>query len=187
MKKISRVIFVLGLFWIAPVFADQQSDAKNAAMEQAKRDYAVYLQELKALSGQYKQITSAMKEVIQEQGVPSWNETTGEIEVDGVKRTAIGHSFVDVDIQDGDKDMTVKVDMPGVKKDKIQVSLKDDTTLRVSGQSDSAKRQGPFEQFIELPAKAKAKGIEASYENGVLTVKIPKNLEANKEVPIPVR
>ena len=110
-----------------------------------------------------------------------------QVVVQMLRRVAVARDGVDVDVQQTEKDMTVKVDLPGVKKDKIKVSLKDEKTLRVSGESDSAKRQGPFEQFIDLPAKAKAKGIEASYENGVLSVKIPKNLDLDKEISIPVR
>ena len=94
---------------------------------------------------------------------------------------------VDV-IQDGDK-FRVHVDLPGMKKDEIEITLNGDTlTIRGEKKRESEHKEedvyraeryyGSFARSLVLPASVDSTKIEASYRDGVLEVVIPKSEEA---------
>ena len=90
--------------------------------------------------------------------------------------------------EDPDK-LTVRAELPGLKKDQIKLTLKDDV-LTVSGErkqeadaqnSDLIRRErvfGAFERAITLPFPVNQSTIAAGFEDGVLTVTLPKAEEA---------
>ena len=90
--------------------------------------------------------------------------------------------------EDKDK-LTVRAELPGLKKDQIQLNLKDDV-LTVSGErkqesdvehSDHLRRErifGSFERTVTLPYPVNHSAISAKFEDGVLTVTLPKADEA---------
>jgi Molecular chaperone (small heat shock protein) len=94
-----------------------------------------------------------------------------------------------LDIYEDDDKVTVKVEAAGMKKEDFDVSLHDDN-LTVSGERRSEKKEGEGESFrserffgrfsrtITLPAAVKADEVKATYEDGVLTVILPKAEEA---------
>ena len=169
-------------------FADDPNNRNNPAYDQAKQDYKTYLQQLKALSQQYHQVVGEIKNVMKEEGVPTVDENTGEITMkkfDDISETT--PTSADINIAEAEKEITVKMDLPGVRKDTIKVLIQDNKFLKISGERESASRHGRFEKRVELPAAVQDKGTEARYENGVLTVKILKAQEAKKEVMVPVR
>ena len=98
-----------------------------------------------------------------------------------------------------DKDnVIVKVELPGMKKDEIEVSLHDGT-LTISGerksQSDgngeSATRTerftGKFRRSITLPTRVDANKVNATYKDGILTITLPKAEEAKpKQIQVNV-
>lgn len=210
MKKLSIFFAVLAMLGTSVSYAEQDDPARQAAVEQAKQDYRVFLDQLKALNSQYREVTNEIKEVIKEEGVPVIDEETGEMvmkkDFDTDVRSQYAQSgpvFGDVDIRENDKDMIVKVDLPGVKKEEIKVKIEDGKVLRIYGKRDndrediwnkgyvrthqSERQHGKFQRRIDLPAMAQDTGIEAQYENGVLTVRIPKLTEAKKEVTISIQ
>lgn len=80
----------------------------------------------------------------------------------------------------------VRMDIPGADKSNLNVSV-DDRLLTVSGQIDEQReshdgdqvlhrerRSGQFQRSVSLPGPVKASGLDAQYENGVLTVTVPK-------------
>ena len=90
----------------------------------------------------------------------------------------------------------VIVELPGVSQDSVNVSVTD-KLLIVKGkkqrkQTDekhkvrrSELRYGRFKRVLPLPPSAKVDGIKAKFEDGVLTVVIPKKEEAKPtEIPI---
>ena len=177
-----------------PAFADNQSDTNRAATEQAKQDYKVFLEQLKALNGQYKEITNQIKEVVKEEGVPTIDDETGEMQIvkpdadwGDRKQNWAGPSFGEADIKETNKEMIVKIDLPGAKKEELKVRLENNRVLRVYGQSDSVRLHGRFQRRVELPALARESGIDARYENGVLTVRVPKAVESQKEISVSVQ
>jgi HSP20 family protein len=194
-------IFSVVLFSASAAFAQVQND-QDASMEQAKQDYRIFLQQLKQLNSQYKEVTNQMREVIREEGVPSWDMGDGETVVPGVSPSATPGSFADADIRETEKELIVKIDLPGMQKDKISVKIEDFKLLRVKGERDGEKistknsadakysrverQHGAFERVIELPALVDDKKPQAKYENGVLTITLTK-LQPKKEVTVPIQ
>ena len=102
-----------------------------------------------------------------------------------------------VDVSENDKEMLVKADLPGMDKDKIEVSLENHNRLKISGSRDIMKQetapgmvrrermQGRFERVLDLPSEGTSDGIKASYKNGVLDITIPKR-QKTREEPVKV-
>jgi HSP20 family protein len=99
---------------------------------------------------------------------------------------------VSVDILQDEKSVTVKADLPGMEKDKINIALENGRFLRISGSREVLKNQnapgvvrqerffGSFEKTVELPCEVENSGINATYKDGVLEVTIPKKAEAKE-------
>jgi HSP20 family protein len=98
-----------------------------------------------------------------------------------------------------DKDKyTVSVELPGLKKEDINVTVHDGV-LTVSGERKSEKEvkegtvhrteryYGKFSRSVSLPAAVRAEKVAANYRDGVLTVEIPKAEEAKpKQIEVKV-
>lgn len=96
-----------------------------------------------------------------------------------------------VDIEESDESYLVKADLPGVKRENIEVSF-DNGMLSIQGEkreekeggTKGAKRHrterftGRFARSFTLPAAVKRDAIDANYRDGVLTLMIPKADEA---------
>ncbi|TKY46399.1 18.5 kDa class I heat shock protein [Spatholobus suberectus] len=79
-----------------------------------------------------------------------------------------------------------KADVPGLKKEELKVEVVDDRVLLISGERNVEKEDkndtwhrverssGKFMRRFKLPENAKIDQINASIENGVLTVTVPK-------------
>lgn len=90
-----------------------------------------------------------------------------------------------VDIYETGEALVVEAELPGVSPDEIDVSV-DDGVLTISGerlQEREVKEEnfyrierahGVFQRSIRLPAEVDADKVAASFENGVLKVKVPK-------------
>lgn len=86
--------------------------------------------------------------------------------------------------EDQDK-LTVRAELPGLKKDQVQLVLKDDV-LTVSGErhpeaeapaTDYIRRErafGSFNRQISVPFPVNQSQIAAKFEDGVLTITLPK-------------
>lgn len=94
------------------------------------------------------------------------------------------------DIDESDEHYTLSFDIPGVKRDELQIELVGNQ-LRVSGErkSDSGKmsrRFGKFEHAFTLPEGISSEGVQAEYQDGVLSILIPKPTAA-KPVKIAIK
>jgi HSP20 family protein len=90
--------------------------------------------------------------------------------------------------EDKDK-ITVKTELPGMRKEDIEVSL-DGNTLTIAGErkSEEEKKEretyrseryfGRFQRSITLPTPVDATKIQANYKDGILTITLPKSEEA---------
>ena len=97
-----------------------------------------------------------------------------------------------------DKDQfTVVVELPGLKKEEIEISLHDDT-LTISGErkrEESSGQEflterlyGKFQRSLTLPTAVDAEKVKASYENGLLQVVLPKAEEAKpKQIEVALK
>jgi HSP20 family protein len=90
--------------------------------------------------------------------------------------------------------LVVKVDLPGIKKEDIQITV-DNGDLVVRGESkmeSEVKEEdyyrlergaGQFYRRFTLPFEAQAEKIEANFKDGVLEVRIPRPATAKKPEP----
>ncbi len=103
-----------------------------------------------------------------------------------------------VDLVEDKDNFVVKASIPGINPDDLDVSYSDDT-LTIKGEIKEDKetkedqyhlrerRYGSFMRSITLPTKIKGEAIEASYQNGVLTLRLPKAEEVKpKRIAIKV-
>jgi HSP20 family protein len=103
-----------------------------------------------------------------------------------------------VDVVESKDDFIVKASVPGINPDDLDVSYADDVlTIKGEIKSDNEvkdnqfhlreRRYGSFARSISLPTKIKADAIEASYQNGVLSLLLPKAEEVKpKRISIKV-
>ena len=177
-SHMNRVLFVLLVVLVSfhPSAFAQQTDSKDAAYGEARQEYRAYLEELKRLSQQYKEVTGDMRKILKEEGVPVWDEEEGGVEV-----KSLPNPVSDAEVKETDTQMIVKIDLPGVKKNNVKVSIQDNKILHIN-----AKREAAFERLVYLPVRASDKGPEAQLQDGVLTVTILKDPNAKKEVAVPI-
>lgn len=93
-----------------------------------------------------------------------------------------------VDVWEEDDKFFVKMAMPGVDKESINITTSDDS-ITITGSSskkeeDKSNRkyyykamESSFEQTFNLPTKIDADKADATYSDGVLTVVLPKSEE----------
>lgn len=98
-----------------------------------------------------------------------------------------------------DKDKyIVQLEVPGVKKSDINVSVQEGT-LTISGERNSQRDMkdgtthrteriyGKFSRSVTLPAAVQSDKVSATYKDGVLTVELPKAEEAKpKQIEVKV-
>ena len=94
-----------------------------------------------------------------------------------------------LDISERKDAYLVTVELPGVDADDLEITL-EDGRLTIQGERyfahDSSeqhfhrveRRYGAFRRSITLPAQVMAEGIEATVDNGVLQILVPKTEEA---------
>jgi HSP20 family protein len=109
-----------------------------------------------------------------------------------------GANMLALDVDETDNAYTVTTAMPGVNPEHIQVKLEGNTlfihgeipqqTVQREGQRSLMRERtyGTFSRRIQLPQPVNREAVEASYENGVLTLTLPKSNE-NRSHVIPVR
>ena len=103
-----------------------------------------------------------------------------------------------VNTREDEKAYYIEVDLPGVKKEDIDITT-EDNVLTISGErkvrqevkeDDYYKvesRYGKFSRSFNLPEDADVEKIEAHAENGVLEIVIPKKAEVTKVKKIAVK
>jgi HSP20 family protein len=94
-----------------------------------------------------------------------------------------------LDVYEQKDNVVVRAELPGMKKEDIEVSLHDNT-LSISGErkhEETHKDQevyraerffGRFQRSVVLPTLVSADKVKAQYKDGVLTVTLPKSEEA---------
>jgi HSP20 family protein len=98
--------------------------------------------------------------------------------------------------QDKDR-FTVVVELPGLKKEEIEISLHDDT-LTIAGErkrEESSEQEflterlyGKFQRSLTLPTAVDAEKVKASYKDGLLQVELPKAEEAKpKQIEVALK
>jgi HSP20 family protein len=124
-----------------------------------------------------------------------------ETEIDRLFETALGDfsgpaqsSRFPVDLFE-DKDRTyVRAELPGVSREDVNVEVVDGYLTITATRKTPAANQGESEQTfslsrsLELPDEVQADQITAAYENGILTVTLPKREETKpKKITVNVK
>ena len=92
------------------------------------------------------------------------------------------------DFQETEKEFIIQVELPGIdKKDidlnitenRIEIRAKWKSETKIQKQNIISYTQGyaGFYQSFEVPEEADLNKVDASYKNGILTIKIPKKLK----------
>src|SRR5512147_1661449 len=94
-------------------------------------------------------------------------------------------SSLPIDMYQTDDDVVVKAVVPGIKPDEVQISVTGDV-LTIKGevkQEDEKKerawhirehRWGSFQRSVTLPVNVVSNNATAEFENGILTITLPK-------------
>jgi len=102
-----------------------------------------------------------------------------------------------VDVLEEADSIRIMAELPGVKPEDVKISV-ENNVLSIQGQKQQVAEErtervhryervyGAFERTFTLPATVDAANIKATYENGVLTVTLPK-VEKAKPRQIPVQ
>jgi HSP20 family protein len=91
-----------------------------------------------------------------------------------------------VDMEENDKEVIVKAEMPGLKPNDFQISL-DHNALTIKGEKKEEKKEekknylmiersyGSFYRSIPLPSEVDNDKVKATYNKGILEILLPKS------------
>jgi HSP20 family protein len=96
-----------------------------------------------------------------------------------------GESALAMDMYQTADDVVCKVALPGVRPEDVQLTISGDTlTIRAEIKPDpnikqedyllQERRYGPVSRTVTLPVPVQADRAEATFENGILTIRLPK-------------
>ncbi|MCE2961910.1 MAG: Hsp20/alpha crystallin family protein [Chitinophagales bacterium] len=107
-------------------------------------------------------------------------------------KVAIGTSVPAVNIKDNDKDFSVTIAAPGLKKEDFKIAL-NHNILTISSEQKSEKEEkeegkftrkeysySSFSRSFTIPETVETDHIDAKYENGELKITLPKKEKATK-------
>lgn len=96
-----------------------------------------------------------------------------------------GWSVPAIDMYQTDDEIVVKAALPGIKADEVQINVTGDVlTLKGEVKQNEEKKErawhireqryGSFERSVALPTEVVADKAKAEFENGILTITLPK-------------
>lgn len=104
-----------------------------------------------------------------------------------------------VDVWEDDNNIYVETPLPGMDPEKVNISIENDV-LTIEGSHEKKSevdeknyyrkevRMGSFHRAVALPSAVKSDDAKASYENGMLTITVPKEERAKpKKVKVEVK
>jgi HSP20 family protein len=103
-----------------------------------------------------------------------------------------------MNVSETDKEIRITAELPGVTEQDIDVSL-DDDVLTIRGEKKFERKDdkenfhfversyGTFQRSLRLPHAVDSEQVQASFENGVLTVTVPKTRQPERSRRIQVQ
>ena len=97
--------------------------------------------------------------------------------------------FPQLDMVGSDNDVTIRAEVPGVRPEDVKIEVTGNL-LKLSGEKSEQKEEqgrdyvccerqfGAFSRVIQLPTSVDPNKVDATYKDGVLTVKLNKHAEA---------
>jgi len=104
-------------------------------------------------------------------------------------------SFPHVDIIDLKDSFRVKVDLPGIEKDKIKLNVSDDA-IEITAKNTEEKEEEKegyyrkersmygYHRILNMPEKIDPSTVKATYKDGVLQINVQKSKTNRKEIKI---
>jgi HSP20 family protein len=98
-----------------------------------------------------------------------------------------------IDVAETDREMVVTAELPGLDQKDFEVTLAGDV-LTIKGEKKAEQEQkdgdhyfmerrfGAFSRSVRLPFEVKDEKVDAKYDKGVLTIRVPKPVEAQQAV-----
>ena len=112
---------------------------------------------------------------------------------------AISHWMPAVDVAEREEEYQVKVELPGVSKEDVEITMQENI-LTIRGEKKQEKEStgssyhrlersyGSFQRSFTLPTSVKHDKVEAAFNDGILTITLPKAEEAKpKEIKVEVK
>jgi HSP20 family protein len=96
-----------------------------------------------------------------------------------------------LDFSENEKEYIVRLEVPGIPKEDLEVNV-DGQALTISGRRDFEREEkteeyfwrereaGKFIRTVQLPAPVDASKVAATYQDGVMTVRLPKTEPSTK-------
>lgn len=114
-----------------------------------------------------------------------------------IEELSLGYRKAFTNYKETDQEFVIQIELPGVEKEDIQLNVTD-TGLEIKAEKKQEKTNksdkeysytksyAGFYQAFDVPDNADLDKIDASYKNGVLTVRLPKkdNIKNKKTVQI---
>jgi HSP20 family protein len=124
---------------------------------------------------------------------PSFNSFFNDLLNDSYfDKVAVGTSIPAVNIKDNEKDFSVSIAAPGLKKEDFKIAL-NHNVLTISSEQSSEKEEkeegkytrkeynySSFSRSFTIPDTVETDNIDAKYENGELKITLPKKEKAVK-------
>lgn len=112
---------------------------------------------------------------------------------------AISHWMPAVDVAEHEEEYQVKVELPGISKEDVNITMQENI-LTIRGEKKQEKESkgssyhhversyGSFQRSFTLPTSVKHDKVEAAFNDGLLTVTLPKAEEAKpKQIDVKVK
>lgn len=124
-------------------------------------------------------------------GRGAWLRPFQSAALDPILRRGFSFDAPAMDVLENDTEFELTAELPGIGAKDIDVSVKDGN-LVIKGEKKSEKEEkskdyylrerqyGSFERAIPMPKGVDPSAVEARFNNGVLTVTMPKTIEAQK-------
>jgi HSP20 family protein len=101
-----------------------------------------------------------------------------------------------LDFSENDKEYIIRLEAPGVPKEELELNI-EGNTLTITGRRDFEREEkteeyfwrereaGKFVRSVQLPSAVDRSKVDASYQEGIMTVRLPKSEPAAKtRIPI---
>lgn len=103
-----------------------------------------------------------------------------------------------IDVSENEKEVQINAELPGMTDKDIEVHLQNNTlVLKGEKKQEQEKKEkdyhhierryGSFYRSIPMPEEVETEKIEANFKNGVLNIRIPKNIKDKKETKIKIK
>ncbi len=135
----------------------------------------------------------------------AWNEfdrlfnrmlRSDDVDAERTEMSNIGTWRPAVDITEREKEYVLTVELPGINEDDVHIALKDNVlTLKGEKKFETEETEenryynervfGSFQRMIRFDSEIKDDDVRADYENGVLTIILPKSEKTmHKQIPV---